>query len=310
MFSYVGEFFNLKDLSRLYELDFFKGKYFYYVLFILGLLGLGMVLISKTRNFILDFYKSQLIDTVNKKISEAQRIAQEKAKEAEEKHRESVFIREKQEKIFEININLAKKIKNVKAQLQYLASEIKNMLYASGVVILLDKGSIITADYYVDVPLPVVESLKVTPRTNENIRKFLSFVLKNKDIIHINKRKEIIPNGFSKEECYIFLQEISKVTFEAYEVLLVPIVNSFGETMGIFVVFNNTYDCFNDVDKKLIQLIGIQAGIIIHNSLLIKKLEDTFYETINAFSSAIEAKDKYTPVLHTYRVGELAYKVA
>lgn len=310
LFSFIGEAFNLKELKKLYKISSFYGNYLYFVGFNLTLLILGIIFVNKTRSFILDYYKSQLMEVVSKKISEANRIAQEKAKEAEEKHRESVIMKEKQEKVFELNVNLAKKIKNIKSQLQYVASEIKNMLYASGVVILVDKGVLITADYYVDVPLPVVESLKVSPRTNENVKKFINASLKNKEVIHINKRKEIIPPGFNREDCYIFLQEISKVTYEVFEVLLVPIVNSFGESMGLFVIFNNTYDCFSEVDKKLAELIGIQAGIILHNSLLIKKLEDTFYETINAFSSAIEAKDKYTPVLHTYRVGELAYKVA
>lgn len=307
---YVGDLLSINSAKEFLKVSFLSSAYLYFVLISLALLILAFLFSSEIRNFIIDFYKSQVMSIVHSKIEEINKIAQERAKEAEEKHRESVLIKEKQQKIFEINANLAKKVKNIKAQLQYISSELKEMLYATGVVILMDKSGLISADYYIDVPLPVVEILKVSPKSNEIIRKFIFKSLRNKDIVYINKRKEIFQQGFSREECLSFLQEISKLTFEVYEVLMVPIINSFGDSMGVFVIFNNKYDGFTDVDKRLAELLGVQAGILIHNSMLIKKLEDTFYETINAFSSAIEAKDKYTPVLHTYRVGELAYKVA
>lgn len=304
-----GDLFNVQVVKKLFNIGFLN-DYPLFLIFSLVLVLFGVYLTNEIRSFIMDYYKSQVMSIVHSKIEEINKIAQEKAKEAEEKHRESVIMKEKQEKIFEINANLARKVRNIKAQLQYIATELKEMLYATGVVILLDKSGLVSADYYIDVPLPVVEMLKVSPRSNENIRKIISYAMKNKEIVHIDKRRNIFPQQFSMEECAKFLQEISKLTFEVYEILLIPIINSFGDVMGLFVVFNSKYEGFGDIDKKLGELMGVQAGIIIHNSILIKRLEDTFYETINAFSSAIEAKDKYTPVLHTYRVGELAYKVA
>ncbi len=304
-----GDLFNVQVAKKLFNVGFLN-DYPLFLIFSLVLVLFGIYLANEIRSFIMDYYKSQVMSIVHSKIEEINKIAQEKAKEAEEKHRESVIMKEKQEKIFEINANLARKVRNIKAQLQYIATELKEMLYATGVVILLDKSGLVSADYYIDVPLPVVEMLKVSPRSNENIRKIISYAMKNKEIVHIDKRRNIFPQQFSMEECAKFLQEISKLTFEVYEILLIPIINSFGDVMGLFVVFNSKYEGFGDIDKKLGELMGVQAGIIIHNSILIKRLEDTFYETINAFSSAIEAKDKYTPVLHTYRVGELAYKVA
>lgn len=306
---FFGDLFNVQVVKKLFNIGFLN-DYPLFLIFSLVLVLFGVYLTNEIRSFIMDYYKSQVMSIVHSKIEEINKIAQEKAKEAEEKHRESVIMKEKQEKIFEINANLARKVRNIKAQLQYIATELKEMLYATGVVILLDKSGLVSADYYIDVPLPVVEMLKVSPRSNENIRKIISYAMKNKEIVHIDKRRNIFPQQFSMEECAKFLQEISKLTFEVYEILLIPIINSFGDVMGLFVVFNSKYEGFSDIDKKLGELMGVQAGIIIHNSMLIKRLEDTFYETINAFSSAIEAKDKYTPVLHTYRVGELAYKVA
>lgn len=306
---FFGDLFNVQVVKKLFNIGFLN-DYPLFLIFSLVLVLFGVYLTNEIRSFIMDYYKSQVMSIVHSKIEEINKIAQEKAKEAEEKHRESVIMKEKQEKIFEINANLARKVRNIKAQLQYIATELKEMLYATGVVILLDKSGLVSADYYIDVPLPVVEMLKVSPRSNENIRKIISYAMKNKEIVHIDKRRNIFPQQFSMEECAKFLQEISKLTFEVYEILLIPIINSFGDVMGLFVVFNSKYEGFGDIDKKLGELMGVQAGIIIHNSILIKRLEDTFYETINAFSSAIEAKDKYTPVLHTYRVGELAYKVA
>lgn len=306
---FFGDLFNVQVVKKLFNIGFLN-DYPLFLIFSLVLVLFGVYLTNEIRSFIMDYYKSQVMSIVHSKVEEINKIAQEKAKEAEEKHRESVIMKEKQEKIFEINANLARKVRNIKAQLQYIATELKEMLYATGVVILLDKSGLVSADYYIDVPLPVVEMLKVSPRSNENIRKIISYAMKNKEIVHIDKRRNIFPQQFSMEECAKFLQEISKLTFEVYEILLIPIINSFGDVMGLFVVFNSKYEGFSDIDKKLGELMGVQAGIIIHNSMLIKRLEDTFYETINAFSSAIEAKDKYTPVLHTYRVGELAYKVA
>ncbi|MCS7243801.1 MAG: HD-GYP domain-containing protein [Candidatus Calescibacterium sp.] len=310
LFFWFGSYLDIKMLKDLMKIGFFDSSYFYFIFLGILVFVLGIFVANQMRDFIMSFYKSQVMSVVNSKIEEVNRIAQEKAREAEQKNREAIIIKEKQEKIFEININLAKKVKNVKAQLQYIASELKEMLYATGVIVLLDKSGLISADYYIDVPLPVVEMLKVSPRSSDNVKKVISRAMKNKEIIHINKRNEVFHPGFSREECITLLQDISKLTFEVYEILLIPIVNSFGDAMGLFVAFNNKYEGFTDIDKRLGELLGVQSGILLHNSMLIKKLEDTFYETINAFSSAIEAKDKYTPVLHTYRVGELAYKVA
>ncbi|MEN3014982.1 MAG: HD domain-containing phosphohydrolase [bacterium] len=299
------------QLSKIYSsIQSFRGGYLNFLLVFVFIISIGLYVVTQLRSFIMDYYKSQVMSNIQARMDEINRVAQQKAREAEEKHREIILVKEKQEKIFAINTDLAKRVKNIKAQLQYISSELKDMLYATGVVVLFERGGFITADYHVDVPLPVVDTLKVSPKTNEIVKNFIFKCLKNKEIMHINKRKEIFVKDFSKEECITFLQSLSKLTFDVYEILMVPIINSFGESMGVFVIFNSRQDYFTDIDKRLAELLGVQAGILIHNSMLIKKIEDTFYETINAFSSAIEAKDKYTPVLHTYRVGELAYKVA
>jgi len=310
IFAVSDELFKLELLKNLKNLDIFNSFYFYFLFFSVSFLLFLIFVFSNVRQFILDYYKSQVIELVSAKMEEANKLAREKAKEAEERYRELLALKEKQEKIFEINANLAKKFRNIKSQLQYLAQEIKDMVFANGVAILFDKGSIISVEHYIDVPLPIVDVFRLSVKGNEKIKKFIDKTLRNKEIVHVNKRKGVYPVGINEEEALAFLQNLSKLTFEVYEVLLVPIVNSLNESLGLFVLFNNKDELFTEADKKIMQLMGLQTGIIIHNSLLIKKLEDTFYETINAFSSAIEAKDKYTPVLHTFRVGDLAYEIA
>ncbi|MGC8814746.1 MAG: HD domain-containing phosphohydrolase [bacterium] len=287
------------------------------IVFILILMILSLVIFRSIRNFVLDYYKSQVMDYAHKKIDEAQKIAYSKAKEAIEKNRFAVLLKEKQEKIFEINKLLASKVRNIKEQLEILGNEVKNVVFAHSVVILLERNKIINPEFVYEVPKPIVTKMKTLADqpSNSIINRFIREVFVKKITIHINKRKDIFYEGFeesglAKEISIKFLEELSLMTYEVYEVLMVPIVDSLGNSIGVMVALNNKEDLFNDVDKMFLELLGVQAGILIHNAILLKKIEDAFNETIVAFSSAIEAKDKYTPVLHTTRVGELAAEIA
>ncbi|MGB9638457.1 MAG: HD-GYP domain-containing protein, partial [bacterium] len=287
------------------------------IVFILILMILSLVIFRSIRNFVLDYYKSQVMDYAHKKIDEAQKIAYSKAKEAIEKNRFAVLLKEKQEKIFEINKLLASKVRNIKEQLEILGNEVKNVVFAHSVVILLERNKIINPEFVYEVPKPIVTKMKTLADqpSNSVINRFIREVFVKKITIHINKRKDIFYEGFeesrlAKEISIKFLEELSLMTYEVYEVLMVPIVDSLGNSIGVMVALNNKEDLFNDVDKMFLELLGVQAGILIHNAILLKKIEDAFNETIVAFSSAIEAKDKYTPVLHTTRVGELAAEIA
>jgi putative nucleotidyltransferase with HDIG domain len=287
------------------------------IVFILILMILSLVIFRSIRNFVLDYYKSQVMDYAHKKIDEAQKIAYSKAKEAIEKNRFAVLLKEKQEKIFEINKLLASKVRNIKEQLEILGNEVKNVVFAHSVVILLERNKIINPEFVYEVPKPIVTKMKTLAdqASNSVINRFIREVFVKKITIHINKRKDIFYEGFeesglAKEISIKFLEELSLMTYEVYEVLMVPIVDSLGNSIGVMVALNNKEDLFNDVDKMFLELLGVQAGILIHNAILLKKIEDAFNETIVAFSSAIEAKDKYTPVLHTTRVGELAAEIA
>jgi putative nucleotidyltransferase with HDIG domain len=198
--------------------------------------------------------------------------------------------------------------------LELLGSEIRNVVFAHSVVILLERNKIINPEFVHEVPKPIVAKMKTLADqpSNNIISKFIREVFVKKVTIHVNKRKDIYYEGFeeSKLMSYKFLEELSLMTYEVYEVLMVPIVDSLGNSIGVIVAFNNKEDMFSEVDKMFLELLGVQAGILIHNAILLKKIEDAFNETIVAFSSAIEAKDKYTPVLHTTRVGELAAEIA
>ena len=284
------------------------------IMFVLILMVLSLIIFKAVRNFVLDYYKSQVIEYAHKKIDEAQKVAYAKAKEAMEKNRFAVLLKEKQEKIFEINKLLASKVRNIREQLELLGSEIRNVVFANSVVILLERNKIINPEFVYEIPKPVVAKMKTLADqpSNNIISKFIREVFVKKVTIHINRRKDIYYEGFeeSKLMSHKFLEELSLMTYEVYEVLMVPIVDSLGNSIGVIVAFNNKEDMFSEVDKMFLELLGVQGGILIHNAILLKKIEDAFHETIVAFSSAIEAKDKYTPVLHTTRVGELAAEIA
>jgi putative nucleotidyltransferase with HDIG domain len=284
------------------------------IVFVLILMGISLIIFKAFRNFILDYYKSQVIKHAHQKIDEAQKVAYAKAKEAVEKNRFAILLKEKQEKIFEINKLLASKVRNIREQLELIGSEIRNVLFAHGVVILLERNKIINPEFVHEVPKPIVAKMKTLADqpSNNIISRFIREVFVKKVTIHVNKRKDIYYEGFeeSKLMSYKFLEELSLMTYEVYEVLIVPIVDSLGNSIGVIVAFNSKEDVFSELDKMFLELLGVQGGILIHNAILLKKIEEAFNETIVAFSSAIEAKDKYTPVLHTTRVGELAAEIA
>ena len=284
------------------------------IVFVLILMGFSLIIFKAVRNFVLDYYKSQVMEYAHKKIDEAQKVAYAKAKEAMEKNRFAVLLKEKQEKIFEINKLLASKVRNIREQLELLGSEIRNVVFAHSVVILLERNKIINPEFVHEVPKPIVAKMKTLADqpSNNIISKFIREVFVKKVTININKRKDIYYEGFEEAKLmsYKFLEELSLMTYEVYEVLMVPILDSLGNSIGVIVAFNSKEDVFSEVDKMFLELLGVQAGILIHNAILLKKIEDAFNETIVAFSSAIEAKDKYTPVLHTTRVGELAAEIA
>lgn len=284
------------------------------IVFVLILMVFSLIIFKAVRNFVLDYYKSQVMEYAHRKIDEAQKVAYAKAKEAMEKNRFAILLKEKQEKIFEINKLLASKVRNIKEQLELLGSEIRNVVAAHSVVILLERNKIINPEFVYEVPKPIVAKMKTLADqpSNNIISKFIREVFVKKVTIHINKRKDIYYESFgeSKLMSYKFLEELSLMTYEVYEVLMVPIVDSLGNSIGVIVAFNSKEDVFSEVDKMFLELLGVQGGILIHNAILLKKIEDAFHETIVAFSSAIEAKDKYTPVLHTTRVGELAAEIA
>jgi len=284
------------------------------IIFVLVLMAGALVIFGVVRSFVLDYYKSQVMDYAHKKIDEAQRVAYSKAKEAMEKNRFAVLLKEKQEKIFEINKLLASKVRSIRDQLELLGSEIRNVVFCHSVVILLERNKIINPEFVYEVPKPIVTKMKTLADqpSNNIINRFIREVFIKKVTIHINKRKDIYYEDFeeSKLMSYKFLEELSLMTYEVYEILMVPIIDSLGNSIGVIAAFNNKEDLFSEVDKMFLELLGVQGGILIHNAILLKKIEDAFNETIVAFSSAIEAKDKYTPVLHTTRVGELAAEIA
>ena len=123
--------------------------------------------------------------------------------------------------------------------LKKLGNEIKNIVFAHSVVILLERNKIINPEFAYEVPKPIVTKMKTLSDqpSNNVINRFIREVFVKKVTIHINKRKNIYYQGFQELEVinYKFLEELSLMTYEVYEVLMVPIVDSLGNSIGVML---------------------------------------------------------------------------
>jgi len=92
--------------------------------------------------------------------------------------------------------------------------------------------------------------------------------------------------------------------------IIEPIVND-GAVVGVLIAANKQGDdCFaSSVDIKLLSATATQLGIFIENAVLYEDLNATFLGTLEALTTSIDAKDKYT-CGHSQRVALLTAQLA
>jgi len=79
--------------------------------------------------------------------------------------------------------------------------------------------------------------------------------------------------------------------------------------IGVLNVEADLVDAFSREDIRMLESVSHQAAIAIENARLYESLEESYFDTIRALVSAMEAKDAYTRG-HSERVRELSLKIA
>lgn len=78
--------------------------------------------------------------------------------------------------------------------------------------------------------------------------------------------------------------------------------------IGVLNMEADVVDAFSEEDIKMVESVSNQAAIAIENARLYESLEHSYFDTIRALVSAMEAKDAYTRG-HSERVRKLALQV-
>ncbi len=107
-----------------------------------------------------------------------------------------------------------------------------------------------------------------------------------------------------------FNQEIDdKSGYLTKTILAAPLINTKGETIGVFQAINKKGGVFSNVDAELLMLIGNYASVSLENALLYEKIKKSQMKLINKIATAAEFKDEDTSK-HTKRVGLYSYLIA
>lgn len=107
--------------------------------------------------------------------------------------------------------------------------------------------------------------------------------------------------------CFRYLRG-SERTAGVTSLLLMPLVSR-GRMLGILVAARDGERPFVEGHRKLLTILADRAAAAVHNAQLFEEQERTFRETIEAFVTALEDKDRYTRG-HSERVAEFAQVTA
>lgn len=124
--------------------------------------------------------------------------------------------------------------------------------------------------------------------------------------IALNRKAEII-NDVESDKRH-FKEADKKSNFNTRNMICVPVFSK-DKLRGVLQAINSAEEDFNQTDLILLETLGNQVGIALENAMLYESLRNTFMETMEAFSSAIEAKDRYTGG-HTKRVALFSTLIA
>lgn len=123
----------------------------------------------------------------------------------------------------------------------------------------------------------------------------------------LSKEVQIVVDAYND---FRFNKEVDRQTgYVTKNIIAVPLLNSKGETIGVFQALNKHIGEFSNTDAEILVLIGNYASVSIENALLYKKLEDSQLKIINKLSGAAEFKDNETSA-HTKRVGLFSELIA
>lgn len=132
----------------------------------------------------------------------------------------------------------------------------------------------------------------------ENIN---NYVIHKKRILHIADIRE---NKFLKNQQIPFTQSSQNKPLRSF--MCIPLKTK-NKIIGILIVSSIKKSHFKS--NTLITLLSEESAIALNNAYLYKQLENSFWQTAEAFSHAIDIKDSIT-FGHSSRVAEYAVKIA
>jgi len=133
------------------------------------------------------------------------------------------------------------------------------------------------------------EKLKAVALRNIN-RGLLQLIGKKKDegiagLVIAAGKPLLVDDRYDKQENY----KLDKIRSS----ILTPLKYD-EQLFGVICLVSLTGRYYNYSDLRLLSTIGDQAATAMHNKYLFNQLEDLYFDTVSAFTKAIEAKDSYT----------------
>ncbi len=228
-----------------------------------------------------------------KKIEEAHRVSREKALQLEKAMEDVRGLLEQQNAMLNLIRLMASHQSNVNEVLMVAAEKAKEVGQVDGVAIMLEKAGLLIPEIAINLPEPI--KMRLTTDQNKGL---LGKAFRERQVIIATSKD--YPDYF---------KSIETLQYTVRDMAIFPLIGGTKRIIGLLVLINKLFE-YNEQKIQFLTTLGVQGGIILENALLQNKLKNAFYETIISFSSAIEAKDKYTHVMHTKRVADLAAEIA
>jgi response regulator RpfG family c-di-GMP phosphodiesterase len=123
----------------------------------------------------------------------------------------------------------------------------------------------------------------------------------------LTKQTQLIDDAYKDKR---FNQDIDKKTgYRTKTIMAEPLLDHYGNTLGVFQVLNKKSGLFTQNDAQLLQIISNYASAALENALLALKIKDNQHKIISKLSTAAEFKDTETSN-HTKRVGAYSALIA
>lgn len=119
------------------------------------------------------------------------------------------------------------------------------------------------------------------------------------------KKPQAVPNVF-KDPRYKHLNYAKKAHLKS--LLSVPLISK-NKVLGVLNVYSTRLRHFSDRDEKILMLFANEAAIAIENTKLVKKLQDSYLNTLKALGAMVDAFDWHTE-RHSEKVRDYALAIA